>query len=132
MRTLTVSLIVLGAATLGLGQEIEVTRSTIDAGGAVRSTGGAFELSGTTGQSDAARLTGGNLELSGGFWFGIGPADCNDDGLVSLLDQADFEACLSGPDGAPSTSPCPCFDVVSDGVVDLLDFATLQREFGRP
>ncbi|MHC4696916.1 MAG: hypothetical protein ACYTFA_09250 [Planctomycetota bacterium] len=40
---------------------------TIDGGGAMRSTGGDFELSGTIGQPDAGVLTGGEFELSGGF-----------------------------------------------------------------
>lgn len=49
---------------------------TVDGGGAMQMTGGAFELSGTIGQPDASPqvLTGGGYELTGGFWAGVSPA----------------------------------------------------------
>jgi len=48
---------------------------TIDGGGAMFSTGGAYSLGGTMGQADAADvLSGGTYTLSGGFWFGGGSA----------------------------------------------------------
>jgi len=40
------------SVALALGQEFEISRSTVDGGGAMRSTGGEFELSGTIGQPD--------------------------------------------------------------------------------
>ena len=109
--------------------EFEITRSTIDGGGVMRSTGGDFELSGAIGQPDAGVLTGGDFELAGGFWFELPPTDCNDDGLVSLLDHETFAACLLGPSGGINASPCPCFDVDRDGNVTLNDYAQLQTGF---
>jgi hypothetical protein len=109
--------------------EFEITRSTIDGGGVMRSVGGEFELSGTIGQPDAGVMTGGEFDLFGGFWFKLPPTDCNDDGLVSLLDHETFSGCLLGPDGGIDTSPCPCFDVDSDGNVTLGDYAKLQAGF---
>ena len=128
------------AAILGLGGAgfaeppagggFEITRSTIDGGGVMRSTGGDFELSGTIGQPDAGVMTGGEFQLTGGFWFGTDPTDCNDDGLINRFDHADFTACVTGPGGGSGQSPCPCFDVDGDGDVTLGDFATLQDGFG--
>ena len=109
--------------------EYEITRSTIDGGGVMRSTGGDFELSSTIGQPDAGIMSGGEFELVGGFWFELPPTDCNDDGLVSLLDHETFTACLLGPDGGIDASPCPCFDVDGDGHVTLNDYAQLQARF---
>lgn len=110
-------------------QEFEITRSTIDGGGVMRSTGGDFELSGTIGQPDAGVMSGGDFELAGGFWFELPPTDCNDDGIVSLLDHETFAACLSGPGGGIDASPCPCFDVDGDRDITLSDFARLQAGF---
>ena len=87
----------LGVLTV-TAEEYEITRSTIDGGGVMRSTGDAYELSGTIGQPDAGVMAGGEFELTGGFWFALAPTDCNDDGGVDLADYDAFEACLSGPD----------------------------------
>ena len=109
--------------------EFEMTRSTIDGGGVMRSTGDDFELSGTIGQPDAGTMTGDDYELSGGFWFGLAPTDCNEDGLVSLFDHESFTACLLGPSGGIGAGPCPCFDVDRDGDITLNDYAQLQASF---
>ena len=109
--------------------EYELGRSSVDGGGVMRSTGGEFELSGTIGEPDAGVMDGGAFTLSGGFWFGLSPTDCNDDGLVGLLDQAAFTACLLGPTGGITASPCLCFDVDGDGDITLSDFAVLQQRF---
>lgn len=110
--------------------EYEMYRSTVDGGGGVmRSTGGGFELSSTIGQPDAGVMTGGEFELAGGYWFGIPPTDCNDDGLVSLFDHEAFAACFLGPTGGLDESPCPCFDVDRDGDITLNDYAQLQAGF---
>ena len=95
----------------------------------VAGSGGGFELSGTIGQPDAGTMSGGNFELAGGSWFELPPTDCNDDGIVSLLDHETFIACLSGPDGGIDASPCPCFDVDGDGDITLNDYARLQAGF---
>ena len=134
-RTVVISHVALGILTstallMAAGPpEYEITRSTIDGGGVMRSTGGEFELSGTIGQSDAGVMEGGGFELKGGFWFELQPTDCNEDGLVSLLDHETFTACLLGPDGGIDESPCPCFDVDHDGHVTLGDYAQLQAGF---
>lgn len=124
---------VLGVSAVPAGEpEFEMTRSTIDGGGVMRSTGDDFELSGTIGQPDASVMMGDEFELTGGFWFGLSPGDCNDDGLVSLLDHKTFSVCLLGPGGGIDPSPCPCFDVDGDGNITLLDFAELQAGFTGP
>ncbi len=117
------------AVVLAVPPEFEITRSSIDGGGVMRSTGGGFELSGTIGQPDAGVLEGGDFVLTGGLWFELPPTDCNDDGIVSLLDHETFTACLSGPNGSIDASPCPCFDVDGDSRITLSDYAQLQAGF---
>ena len=120
-------------ATVGAGAEqFELARSSIDGGGVMRSTGGAFELSGTIGQPDVGVLIGADYELSGGFWFPIPPGDCNEDGGIRLKDVADFEECLLGPDDLSAEEACRCFDLDGSGRVDLLDFAAVQIGFSSP
>jgi hypothetical protein len=113
---------------LAAADDFEISRSTIDGGGAMFSTGGEFELSGTTGQPDAGILSGGDFELSGGFWFPLAEGDCNSDGGVNLIDYDDFEACMAGPDSGIAEG-CECFDMNRNGSVDLLDFAIAQTTF---
>ena len=107
----------------------EITRSTVDGGGAMRSAGGEFELSGTIGQPDAGVMAGGGFELAGGFWFELPPTDCNDDGIISLLDHETFTACLSGPGGGIDADPCPCFNADGDAHITLRDYVQLQAGF---
>ena len=57
------------------------------------------------------------------------PADCNNDGVVDLLDYADFAPCTLGPLGGLDPE-CKCFDVDFDCNVTLKDFASLQKNFG--
>ncbi|UCC29652.1 MAG: hypothetical protein JSU86_15785 [Phycisphaerales bacterium] len=121
-------LLLLACSGLTLADDLEINRSTIDGGGAMFSTGGDFELSGTIGQPDAGVMQGGEFTLTGGFWFEEPPADCNSTGGVNLLDYEDFESCLSGP-GAGVAEGCECFDVDASGTVDLLDFAVAQANF---
>jgi hypothetical protein len=120
--------IVMGSA---LASEFEITRSTVDGGGVMRSTGGGFELSGTIGQPDAGKMTSGDgeLELTGGFWFEERPDDCNSDGWIDLVDYDDFGECLSGPDGGLPLPDCNCFDLDSDNDVDLSDVHWFQHAF---
>ncbi len=117
-------------ATTTLGQsDYQITRSSIDGGGVLRSTGGEFELSGTIGQPDAGVMQGGIFTLSGGFWSELPPTDCNDDGLVNRFDHQLFTICFMGPDGGIDASPCPCFDVDADGSITMKDYAQLQAGF---
>ncbi len=104
---------------------------TIDGGGVMRSTGGDFELSGTIGQPDAGRMASadGVFELTGGFWIEVIASDCNEDGVVNLVDYDTFETCFTGPGGGPVPAGCDCFDFDGDGDADVLDFATVQDMF---
>jgi len=112
-------------------QQFELVRHTIDSGGIMQSTGGAFELSGTIGQPDAVAMAGGGFQLNGGFWFELVPGDCDQDGVVYLIDHEVFADCLGGPQGGV-LSGCECFDVDRSGHVDLRDFAmTSQFNTGR-
>ncbi len=129
--------ILIAGAAVSVGsaaaQQFALDWFTVDGGGAMRSTGGDFELSGTIGQPDAGGpLTGGHFELTGGFWFGLAPDDCNSDGGVNLYDYYDFEACLAGPNSDPGQAYCPCFDLDGDRDIDLVDFAEFQTFFQNP
>ena len=119
-------LIVCLTATTAIGEGVDLSWHSIDGGGVMRSTGGDFELSGTIGQPDAGVLTGGNFGLSGGFWFELPTGDCDEDGVVRLMDYRFFAQCLTGPNGA-LLSDCECFDVHRNGSVDLHDFAIITQ-----
>jgi hypothetical protein len=120
-----------GTVVVGaIGQDYEVSRSTVDGGGVMASDGGSFELSGTIGQPDAGTLSGGNFSVTGGFWFPLAPADCNIDGAVDLYDYDSFEACMSGPSGGLLDPSCVCFDLDGDVDVDLEDVGAFQLSFG--
>ncbi len=125
------ALAVLSTAVLpaGGGQSgYELTRWTIDGGGASPSAGDGYELRSTIGQPESGALFGEELELYAGFWHPLSPTDCNEDGYVDLTDYTGFEQCASGP-AVPVTEGCECFDVDQNGFVDLLDFAALQVHF---
>lgn len=130
----TVAVIAVGVATfqaLGgtAGSGFELTRVTVDGGGAMRATGGGFELSGTIGQPDAGLLTGVGFELTGGFWFAVATGDQNEDGAVDLVDYSVFEACMTGPDGGAPGAGCEVLDADRNGTIDLADFAVIQATF---
>ena len=144
IRTLLslVTIVVFSAAPAApglLGDEgFDLSRHTIDGGGAMRSTGGEFELSGTIGQPDAGPgatgMTGGDLQLVGGFWFRIPLGDCEDDGDVDLMDHKKLATvpCLTGPLGGPPVADCRCFDINRDGTVDMADVAVIQSTYTGP
>ena len=127
--TILISVLIGGLSAAIGGGDFDLSWYTIDGGGGSNSTGGEFSLSGTIGQPDAGVMQGGDFTLSGGFWFGLPPTDCNDDGLVSLFDHETFTSCLLGPSGGIGASPCPCFDVDGDGDITLRDYAQLQVGF---
>jgi hypothetical protein len=127
MKMKTISMFFTLAACV-IAQEFEIVRNTIDSGGVMRSTGGAFELSGTIGQPDAGAMSGGGFELNGGFWFEVPPGDCVEDGVVDLIDHDVFTECLGGPGGS-LLSGCECFDSNHSGHVDLRDFATASNNY---
>ncbi len=111
--------------------DYDLSWHTIDGGGAMRSTGDDYELSGTIGQTDAGSMQSadGEFELTGGFWFRIPLGDCEDDGDVDLNDFEAFEACLTGPDAPVVDGACRCFDVDRNNAVDLVDLAVVQANF---
>jgi len=119
--------------TVVAGGPFDLSRTTIDGGGAMRSTSadGVLELSGTIGQPNAGVLTGGDFSLTSGFWFETPPGDCNDDGLTDLLELELFLDCASGPSGPLVAGPCRCFDLDRSGHVDSLDFAAYQTAFAQ-
>lgn len=53
------------------GGGYDLTRSTIDGGGATFSSAGTVQLGGTIGQPDAGALSGGGYSLTGGFWGAV-------------------------------------------------------------
>ncbi len=53
--------------------QLELSSSTFDGGGGT-SSGGSFEVSGTTGQFDAGLHSGGSFDLESGFWNSENPA----------------------------------------------------------
>jgi hypothetical protein len=124
-------LFTVGAAR-GLAQSFSLSWFTVDGGGAMFSTGGNFELSGTIGQPDAGVATGGSFTLTGGFWSAVAPSlpgDCDADGDVDLEDHSGFTHCLDGPGGVLAGPECECFDIDGDGDADLADWAEFQSAF---
>ncbi len=102
---------------------------TIDGGGAMFSTGGNFELSGTIGQPDASTvaMAGGDISLTGGFWQGPVTTLCGDTNCDGVFDGADidpFFLALAFPDQWPLFYSCDFIaanDANSDGAVDGAD-----------
>jgi len=121
--------VVVLAAGVAAAVDYDLSWHTMDGGGAMRTTGGIFELSGTIGQGDAGRLSGGGFEITGGFWFEVPPGDCTNDGGVALTDFVNFDGCMAGPGGDPGSARCNCLDFDGDGDVDLLDMAEFQASF---
>ena len=124
-------IILAGMASAG---DYEITRHTIDGGGAP-TTGGDWVLTGTVGQPDATTttLTGGDFALVGGFWTGrvTGPhvpGDFDGDGDVDLDDYALFPACVTGPGGGVPPG-CEDADFELDNDVDFGDFGVFQLAF---
>ena len=59
-----------GGPSASLGTGYDLTRWTVDGGGAMNAAGGAYMLGGTIGQPDADVMNGGVYTLVGGFWGG--------------------------------------------------------------
>ena len=147
LLTLLVCAVVGAAAYAG---DYAIDWFTLDGGGAGvsnASTGGAYGLSGTTGQPDARNqaMTGGNYGLIGGFWFMPAcaqiPADFDGDCDVDADDFGLLDACWTGPNvpyTPPDILPPECAltpngdgyipaDFDADGDVDQADFSRFQR-----
>jgi hypothetical protein len=88
--------------------QYDLSWNTVDGGGGT-STGGAYTVSGTIGQTDAGVMAGGGpggFELSGGFWPGLGEGG----------------APTCGPDIAPPPS--------GDGLVNIDDLLAVITAWG--
>jgi hypothetical protein len=117
-------------------QVYDLSWHTIDGGGAMFTTAGIYELSGTIGQPDAGPfaqpMSGGPFELIGGFWPAVTgqpcPGDVDGDGIVGLTDLATLLVHFGLPSGATRSDG----DLDGDGDVDLTDLATLLVNFGTP
>lgn len=122
-----------GYAMLGLASiaqaALDVSWFTIDGGGLMRSTGGAFELSGTIGQPDAGTMSGSAFTLNGGFWISSIVDSCASGGTVNLVDADRLSGCSSGPESPEVAVSCDCVDFDGDGDVDLEDAAGFQISF---
>jgi hypothetical protein len=103
----------------------------IAGGGAMFTSGGPYDVSGTLGQSQAGPMAGGSFELIGGFWPAASasppcPGDVDSDNDVDLSDLATLLAHFGTPRGATRADG----DLDSDGDVDLTDLAVLLASFG--
>ena len=122
--------------------QFEISRSTIDGGGAIV-TGGPYTLTGTMGQADASTLSGGPERLFGGFWAsteGCGGADMTatgaanglPDGCVDLCDFSFYLSLWSGSDARAAISATgTCMFSQGDGSVDLSDFSCYLNEWSQ-
>ncbi len=123
--------LVCGAAALAsvATAAYDLSWNTLDGGGAMWTTGGAYELSGTIGQSDAGTvLTGGQYTLTGGFWTPAAPAivvgDMNCDGVLNAFDIDPFVLALTDAAAYAAAYPgCNRMngDINGDGVVNAFD-----------
>ena len=116
-----------GALAGPSGGSFEITWYTIDAGGALNSTGGNYSLSGTIGQPDAGQtMSGGNFSLSGGFWPGIDnappcPGDLNGDGMLNFFDVSAFLTAYNAMD--------PAADFNNDGLFNFFDVSAFLTAY---
>jgi uncharacterized membrane protein len=111
---------VLSVITPGaFAQDYAIPWYSMDNGGAIESTGGTVELSGSIGQTDAGpALSGGTYTLNGGFWPGAasGPiciADFNGDGSIDIFDVFAFITAFNNGD--------PSVDLDGNGSIDIFD-----------
>ncbi|MCP4250993.1 MAG: hypothetical protein GY778_28480 [bacterium] len=56
--------------------------------------------------------------------LGDGNGDCH----VDLADLEELAACLDGP-LMPTAAGCECYDMTTDGAVDLADYGRFQEEY---
>jgi hypothetical protein len=109
-RATVISIFAVLAASTASAQTFDLGWSTIDGGGAMWTTGGSFELSGTIGQPDAQTspvMSGGTFTLTGGFWAAaipiLGDMDC--DGVVNFDDINAFVAALVSQESYEAAYP---------------------------
>jgi len=128
-RYLVLGMLFFSIQSAAMAQPFSIDWFTVDGGGG-SSTGGAFTLSGTIGQSDAASnptLTGGTFELTGGFWPVSNVcyclADMNHDGKKDGLDVQSFLNCVLSGSG-----DCTCADTDQAGGVTLADVSVFVND----
>ena len=56
--------------------------------------------------------------------------DANGDGVIDLVDYAQFAACLTGPQPHTPPTGCDALDFNMNGAIDLADFSAFQNRFG--
>src|SRR5262245_5380974 len=117
-RAILFVLVLAGPVFAQTGGGYDLTWSHVTAGGAMYSTGGAFSLGGTIGQSEAGpAMTGGIYAVTGGFWTAPAPVctcpgDMTGDGTRNGSDIQQFVTCLI------SGQSCSCADVNGDAIVN--------------
>jgi hypothetical protein len=114
-----------GPASAQMGPNLDLTWSTIDAGGGT-SSGAGFTLTGTIGQPDAGTMSGVGFELSGGFWAGAGGPppcypDCNGSTTLTVADFGCFQTKFVAQD--------PYADCNQSGTLTVADFGCFQTSF---
>lgn len=74
----------------------------------------------------------GNGDYGGGILFmrRIRTGDCGNDGIVDLVDYAEFSRCFTGPRSEKGLCTCRFLDMDHDDDVDLRDYSTFQTRFG--
>ena len=120
-------------ALASAGPPFAIDWYTIDGGGALETTGGAFVLSGTIGQPDAGpAMTGGPFTLRGGFWAQAGGPSCSADwDSNGVVNAADVGAFLSDY-FVDRTNGTLVTDFDNNGVVNAADVgAFLSAYFGQ-
>jgi hypothetical protein len=113
------------SALAQMGPNLDLSWSTIDAGGST-SSGVGFTLTGTIGQPDAGMMSGVGFQLSGGFWAGAGGPppcypDCNNSTTLTIADFGCFQAKFVTGD--------PYADCNGVGGLTIADFGCFQTKF---
>lgn len=116
-------------ASAQVGGPFDLSWHSIDGGGVMYATGGAFALGGTLGQADASEpLTGGAFSLSGGFWpgaTGIGPCNVADFappfGVLNFFDVQTFLAAFAAQEQSA--------DLVDDNAWNFFDVQAFLTAF---
>ncbi len=138
--TKAAAVITLAGGLVALAGSYDSSWRTIDSGGAMRTTGGDFGLSGTIGQSDVGAMTGGSFALVGGFWAlpsgsaggcvrdptWICDGDVDGDGQVNPVDSGLIQAAFGSTDEG---NLCQ-YDVDCDGQINPVDSGIVQSLFG--
>ena len=132
MNKLTILLVVAAAALAPrtASAQYAIDWWTVDGGGAMNASGGAFTLSATAGQADAGTVgTPAGFQILGGFWavenVASCPADFNGDGFLDFFDYDDYVSCFE-------TGVCPpgkTADFNGDGFADFFDYDDFVTAF---